>query len=154
MRTMFTTCISHPLSSSFSLYSQYARHYGHAVYTPFLAPRRYLYLQHMRVCVSTRTCLRTLRSYSGRRKFMRVSLSACFRRSELLGCMTLPLPLSQDKVNIMKLRVYLSIYSRCSIERRPFSIRFKCTLYIQASTKVCCCINSRSVSEKFLAINY
>lgn len=24
---------------------------------------------------------------------------SCFRRSELLGCMTLPLPLSQDKVN-------------------------------------------------------
>lgn len=38
---------------------------------------------------------------------MRVSLSVCFRRSELLGCMTLPLPLSQDKVNITKLGVYI-----------------------------------------------
>lgn len=109
MRTTFTTCISHPLSPSFL-------HYSHTLRDITVTPYIYIYIYTIflattlvhSICVYM--CLherpRILRPYSGR-KFMRVSLSACFRRSELLGCMTLPLPLSQDKVNITKLRVYI-----------------------------------------------
>lgn len=105
MRTTFTTCISHPFSLSFSHCSHRARETlrSRCIYNTSHSSR--IDTRHMHVCVSTRTCI--LRPYSGQRKFMRVSLSACFRRSELLGCMTLPLPLSQDKVNITKLRVYI-----------------------------------------------
>lgn len=61
---------------------------------------RHMYL-HKRISTYFAALLRT------EEKFIRASVSACFRRSELLGCMTLPLPLSQDKVNITKLRVYI-----------------------------------------------
>jgi len=78
-----------------------ARHYGHAVYILryLVRIRHYSYIQytfehlHVRIC-TFRNLFRQTDIY------MRLSLSGCFRRSELLGCMTLPLPLSQDKVNI------------------------------------------------------
>lgn len=79
-----------------------ARHYGHAVHILcyLVRVRHYSYIQytferlHVRICCMFRNLFRQTDIYT------RLSLSGCFRRSELLGCMTLPLPLSQDKVNI------------------------------------------------------
>jgi len=106
------------------------------------------------VYVYTRTRLHVSRLYFVRRKiYVYFSRFPCYRRSELLGCMTLPLPLSQDKVNIAKLRVSIR-----DTRSRGFRPRFASSgstvlwnIYLETSAKVCCYINIRSgVSAKFL----
>lgn len=97
-----------------------ARHYGHAVYILryLVRIRHYSYIQytferlHVRIC-TFRNLFRQTDIY------MRLSLSGCFRRSELLGCMTLPLPLSQDKVNITSGYLFETTWSRDVRPRFP-----------------------------------
>lgn len=97
----------HPRILLLPIHVQCARHY--AVHT-YIRARVTLVASRVHTDSSTVcTCVRTSHTRHMctfcqfvKRKIKCVSLSLldCFRRSELLGCMTLPLPLSQDKVTI------------------------------------------------------
>lgn len=101
--------------------------------------------------VSTQTCPPRFATLLRKAKFICISHFPCYRRSELLGCMTLPLPLSQDKVNIAKLGVSIR-----DTRSRGFRPRFASSvsyygIHLETSAKVCCYINIGSgVSAKFL----
>jgi len=156
MRTTFTTCISHPLSHppTSTVRIQYETLRWRCIYITLLADGRYSSIYYgMCMYMHLYEHVYVFCGLSRQWKFMRVSFSACFRRSELLGCMTLPLPLSQDKVNITKLRVYIRDVRSTDIRSWFVSRVYAVYHGVSRSLLKFADILILSVLEKFLTIN-